>query len=161
MDDHDQAGLAGRAAGAVAEPCRDGVAGGQGEFAQQDRLAREVSAQQSRHRQHQVAMRHGGTDLVGDEGGLGEYLPLVAGGAQAAQLAGEGEQIFVPAVGHCSRVKPACRSPQRRKVVTADGMCAASGPCLAESPASRRTRQAGQWCQNTCQTGEARGWRGR
>ena len=42
---------------------------------------------------------HWGADLVGDEGALNECAALVAGGAEAALLAGEGEEEFVVAVG--------------------------------------------------------------
>jgi len=41
---------------------------------------------------------HGGAQVVGDEGGLGEGATLVAGGAQATLLAGKREEIFVAAV---------------------------------------------------------------
>ena len=44
-------------------------------------------------------MRHGGTDLIGDEGGLHQRAPLVASSAKTALLAGEGEEVFVPTVG--------------------------------------------------------------
>lgn len=43
-------------------------------------------------------MGHGGAQVVGDEGGLGEGATLVAGGAQATLLAGKREEIFVAAV---------------------------------------------------------------
>ena len=63
------------------------------------RLFTEGVAQDARKGEDPVAMWDGEADFVPDEGGCIEGAPLMAAGAAASPLAGEGEKIVMAAVG--------------------------------------------------------------
>jgi len=72
--------------------------GGVVEFVEQVAVRSNQGADQTRHGEHNMPMGHSRADGVGDERGLGQGAALVATGAQAALLAGEGEEKLVAAV---------------------------------------------------------------
>ena len=82
----------------LAEPGGDRGMGGVVEFAEPGAVELEGVADQPGKGEHEVPVGHRGADLVGDEGALDEGAALVAGGAEAALLAGEGEEELVTAV---------------------------------------------------------------
>lgn len=99
LESHDEAGLADGAVGAEADPGVDGAMGGVVEVAEQRAVAEEERADEARHGEDKMPVGHWGADGVGDERTFDERAPLVAGGAEAALLAGESEEEFVVAVG--------------------------------------------------------------
>ena len=58
----------------------------------------EIGAEHFRNRQDVMAVGHGRQDAGGEEGGGGLDVFLVAGGAEPAAFAGEGQEVFVAAV---------------------------------------------------------------
>ena len=66
---------------------------------EQRSVSLEELTDEPRYGENQMAVGDGGADFIGDEGTLDEGAPLVATRTQAAQLAGEGEEKFVAAVG--------------------------------------------------------------
>ncbi len=94
-----EAGLAGRAGGAITQPQGEHFLGGVVKLTEQGGLASENSAQHAGEREHEVVVGAGLADVVGDGGGFGEGAALVTGGAEVALFAGEGEQVVVAAVG--------------------------------------------------------------
>ena len=99
LDGDDETRLAFGLAGALAEPGGDRGMGGVVEFAEQGAVELEGGPDQPGEGEHEVPVGHRGADCVGDEGALDEGATLVAGGAEAALLAGEGKEEFVAAVG--------------------------------------------------------------
>ena len=88
----------------------------------------EDAAQHFRKGEDELALR----DFVADGGGdpcagLADAA-LVACGAEVAGLAGEGEELFVAALGAMEAGKPAARSPQRRKARTVAKASGRNGP---------------------------------
>jgi len=69
------------------------------EFVQQVAVIFERRADQPGEGKDEVPVGHDSADLVGDESGLDEGAALVTGRAEAALLAGEGEEVLVAAVG--------------------------------------------------------------
>jgi hypothetical protein len=95
----DETRLAFDLAGALAEPGGDRRVSGAVEFAEQGTLEFERVSDQPGDSEHEVPVGHRGADRVGDEGALDKRAALVAGGAEAALLAREGEEEFVAAIG--------------------------------------------------------------
>ena len=58
----------------------------------------EIGAEHFGDGQDVMAVRHGSEDASGEEGGGGLDVFLVAGGTEPAAFAGEGEQVFLPAM---------------------------------------------------------------
>ncbi len=95
----DETGPAFGLAGALAESGGDCQVGGVVEFAKQGAVELEGVANQPGEGEHEVPVGHRGADLIGDQGALDEGAALVAGGAENALLASEGDEEFVAAVG--------------------------------------------------------------
>ena len=98
-DGDDEARLAVGLPGAVAKPSGDRGVRGVVEFVQQGAVIFERRADQPGEGENEVPVGYDSADLVGDESGLDEGAALVTGRAEAALLAGEGEEVLVAAVG--------------------------------------------------------------
>jgi hypothetical protein len=90
LDGDDEARLAFRLSGALAEPGGDCGVGGVVEFAEQGAVELEGVANQPRDGEHEVPVGHPGANLVGDEGAFDEGAALVAGGAEPALRGSKG-----------------------------------------------------------------------
>ena len=115
----DEAGLAARSAGALAQPGAEGRVGGVEKFAQQFAFALEERAEEARDGEDHMAMRHGLADFFRNDWGEGEGAALRAGCADDTLFAGEGvEETCGRSLSQRQRVKPAWKSPQRWKACT-------------------------------------------
>ena len=84
---------------ADAEGVAEGGCGGIEEKMEEVAAFAEDAAQHSGNGEHELAVRDGMADGVGDPCAGTEGAALVAGGAEVAGLAGEGEEVLVAAVG--------------------------------------------------------------
>lgn len=95
VERHDDAGDAFGAVQGGAEVLGEALMREGAKAFQEAAVALEVRAEHARDGQDVVPVRHGSQYMVEDEPGGGLDVFLVAGGAEPAALAGEGQQIFV------------------------------------------------------------------
>ena len=114
-----------------AEGIAEGAGGGLEEEVEEIAAFAEDAAEDARDGKNELPVGHFMADRGGNPGGKVADAALVAGGAEVAALAGEGEEVLVPAIRAAETGKPAARSPQRRKLMTTAKALARSGPMAA------------------------------